>query len=274
MTILLIGLDGADPLFAPVYFKGFTHTTIKSPVPSTGPAWSSIYTGMTPDEHEVTGVWGEGLTGGKKLSRTGIPYFWEKMDCSCGLYNLPLIHPPREVNGFVIGGFPILTDESYCKPTNLGFDRDEWLENADMVQYGGVTVVKSWRTLFKDYTLLKKVICDQMEYQLKGLERLLKTNKVDFLFCQNSMIDRVLHVTASDPAIRDYAYRLGAEYIQRVMDLYPADKTFLISDHGFNKSNHHIHRNISLFSYTEAPKIMPNEIKDIYNVMIEEMKSE
>ncbi len=126
--VLVIGLDGAtwtllNPLMAAgdvPRLAGLVSEGASGPLQSTIPpvtasAWSSFYTGRTPGRHGVYDF-------RRRMSRDSMrrpwvnlgniagPLLWDIASAqgkTVGLVNLPLTHPPVEVNGYMIGGMPV-----------------------------------------------------------------------------------------------------------------------------------------------------------------------
>ncbi len=127
---LIIGLDGATfdiikpmveagrlPTFANLLAHG-THGNLKSTVlPITPPAWSSFMTGKNPGKHGVfafytqsTETYGTQMATGLSIKAKKI---WDYLDTErIGLIDIPMTFPPREINGYMISGWPVPSEES------------------------------------------------------------------------------------------------------------------------------------------------------------------
>jgi predicted AlkP superfamily phosphohydrolase/phosphomutase len=121
---IVIGLDGAtfdvlDPLMergilpnlkslAARGVRGKLRTVIP---PGTGPAWSSIVTGLDPSNHGIfdlivraTGSYNLGFLNAESLRA---PTVWDLVGVFGGkvlVLNVPMTYPPREVNGYLVSG--------------------------------------------------------------------------------------------------------------------------------------------------------------------------
>ena len=122
MTVLVVFLDGATwklldpwirdgelPTFKYIKENGVSGILKSTIPPSTSPAIPSFYTGKNPGKHGVLGF----LTEDGKIVNS---YFikdrtlWDIISDaglkSC-IINLPITYPPRKINGVMISGFPI-----------------------------------------------------------------------------------------------------------------------------------------------------------------------
>jgi len=121
---IVIGLDGAtfdllDPMMeegvlpnlkslAARGVRGRLRTVIP---PGTGPAWSSIVTGLDPSNHGIfdlivraTGSYNLGFLNAESLRA---PTLWDLVGVFGGrvlVLNVPMTYPPREVNGYLVSG--------------------------------------------------------------------------------------------------------------------------------------------------------------------------
>lgn len=90
--------------------------------PHTGPSWSTIYTGVTSDEHGIkSGGW---LNQHDGYSNLKVKTIWEMLDeksIPIGLFCLPLTHPaPKLKHGWSVSGFPRPREDSKnFHPENL-----------------------------------------------------------------------------------------------------------------------------------------------------------
>lgn len=128
--IMIIGLDGATfdiikpmvvagrlPAFANLLANG-THGNLKSTVlPITPPAWSSFMTGKNPGKHGVfafytqsTENYGTQMATGRSIKAKKI---WDYLDTErIGLIDIPMTFPPQKINGYMISGWPVPSEES------------------------------------------------------------------------------------------------------------------------------------------------------------------
>ncbi len=90
--------------------RGYLESTLP---PITSVAWSSIITGVNPSKHGIYD-WGQKEADSTEMSPvssencSGIP-FWEylnKSNIRVGLFNVPMIYPAKEIDGFMLTGLP------------------------------------------------------------------------------------------------------------------------------------------------------------------------
>jgi len=143
VDLLVLGADGMDPrLLEYMQSKGYVPfiTDVISEtadlgqmasrvgsqsVPHTGPAWTTIYTGLIEREHGVTqGGW---LLGDVSLT----PHFEHtifskiaKAGCSVGSFTMPITYPAQTADGkdsWMVSGFPAVTDapEKIVAPSEM-----------------------------------------------------------------------------------------------------------------------------------------------------------
>jgi len=112
MKLLLIGFDALSPqLLFPRRDKLSAIDSLCSRAawgslesycenPWTGPAWTTIYTGLLPEEHGITDGWGRPLRGSKTFDTCEAKYVWDVLveeGFTVGLFNLPVTYPPRPI---------------------------------------------------------------------------------------------------------------------------------------------------------------------------------
>ena len=137
--VLVIGLDGAGfallrpwidagdlPNLATLIKEG-AHGDLKSSYPpNTGPAWSSIYTGMNVGKHGVYNLVQNVGPSGYVLANAGMRRgrdVWQiigDLGKSVIVMNAPVTYPPRSVNGIMVTGFPTPSEDCvYTYPPSL-----------------------------------------------------------------------------------------------------------------------------------------------------------
>lgn len=120
--LLVVSLDGATfdlldhwipmgvlPNIA-YLIKNGTRARLESTMPPiTAPAWASFMTGKKPGKHGVFDFFVPGIFPLKLVTSRDIQstFFWDYLQTAAlkvGILNLPVTHPPRPVNGFLIPG--------------------------------------------------------------------------------------------------------------------------------------------------------------------------
>lgn len=141
--VLVMGLDGASfdlvnrwaregklPTVKGLIERG-TSGILKSTIPPISvTAWASFMTGKNPGKHGILDFTRRGRpVHGDMVDGRAIWEILSEADRRVGVINVPMTYPPREVNGFLIGGFPLPADcEDYTYPPELAFDllREGW----------------------------------------------------------------------------------------------------------------------------------------------------
>ncbi len=136
---LIIGLDGATfdiikPMVADGKLPTFTKLMkegawgpLRSTIPPlTPPAWTSFMTGKNPGKHGVFSFYTQppkgshetGMISGKTIKARKI---WDYFDGErVGLIDIPMTYPPEEINGCMISGWPVPSDDSiFTHPPEL-----------------------------------------------------------------------------------------------------------------------------------------------------------
>jgi len=137
--VLIIGLDGATfdiirpmvdagklPTFAK-FMKGGAWGPLRSTIPPiTAPAWTSFMTGVNPGKHGVSNFYTQPKKGSYEtgmISRNTIkaPRIWNYLERErVGLIDIPMTYPPEEINGCMISGWPVPSDDSiFTYPSSL-----------------------------------------------------------------------------------------------------------------------------------------------------------
>ena len=143
---IVIGLDGAtfdllDPLMQRGLLpnlKGLVDRGVRGKLrtvipPGTGPAWSSIATGLDPSNHGIfdlivraVGSYNLGFLNADSLRA---PTVWDVVGAFGGkvlVLNVPMTYPPRKVNGYLVSGLltPAGSERSTYPPDLLGMLKD------------------------------------------------------------------------------------------------------------------------------------------------------
>ena len=133
--VLVMGFDALDyHFFARFASQDYSIIPLYSPVPMTGPAWSSIYTGLSVTNHGISEGWGRRksrlysryeyldnllwnirklagytmlksrVTDHETYATSRDSFLWDvlsKNDIECKLFNLPCTYPPRKIKGVI-----------------------------------------------------------------------------------------------------------------------------------------------------------------------------
>lgn len=261
--MVVIGVDGADwslirpwveqgklPHFARLLREGAAGE-LESPIPpSSAIAWTSAVTGTNPGKHGVFGFIKANRLGpdGRRATafftsrdRVTEPV-WSvlgRAGKSVGLVNIPLSSPPDSVRGFMISGFPHLSESDYAYPEALKRELLDYRLDA----YGREAQPGHEREFLDD-------VYDVERRRLAASARLMREREWDLFWVVFTVTDRVQHYfwRFMDPAHPLYRPDAPPELRDAVLHAYQFadsaigalsggldEKTvlFVISDHGF-----------------------------------------
>lgn len=258
---IVIGLDGATfdiinpmikegelPTFKKIMKNGCYGKLKSTPIPISPSAWSSFITGLNPGGHRIFGFFkplknSYSVTVTNSTDRKGIE-MWDALNKSgktCGAVNIPLTYPAKDINGFMISGFPSpKMDEKAVKPKalletlreNLGDlstqphvfwckgNEEKYIEDC----------YKRWDIEEKMYHLLKREKCDVLIFVFKitddishGLWKCIDSSHPFHDAKAGKLKDKVLDV-----------YRRADKVLSDVIGQMDSDTILIVmSDHGF-----------------------------------------
>ena len=258
---IVIGLDGATfdiinpmikegelPTFKKIMKNGCYGRLKSTPTPVSASAWSSFITGLNPGGHRIFGFFKPSkddyrVTVTNSTDRKGIE-IWDSLKKSgktCGAVNIPLTYPAKNINGFMISGFPSpKINEKSVKPEalletlqkNIGDlstqpqvfwskgNEDEYLEDC----------YRRWDIEEKMYHLLKREKYDVFIFVFKitddilhGLWKCIDSSHPFHDAKAGELKDKVLDIyRRADKVLSDVIGRMDSDTILIVM-----------SDHGF-----------------------------------------
>ncbi|WP_348611568.1 alkaline phosphatase family protein [Halobaculum rarum] len=266
MDTLVIGLDGGEwdvidpmieagrlPNLAQLKQNGVSGPLKSITPPVSPPAWNSINTGTNPGKHGIFDF----STFDEEYKRRSINSsdrsatpFWEVMNdhgISTGLFKIPFVYPPSDVDGFIVSGFPTpnIVDD-FAKPQSL-VDRvgpiEDLFEDWSLQRAG-------------DYKAFKQNLIEVAERQTEIFLELLQEHETDFSMTVYDGSDRVQHFfwkyfdeshPRYDPdsplvgAIEEY-YATVDRGIGRLLDEVDNDcDVVVLSDHGFGPLSYDIY---------------------------------
>lgn len=257
MKIVIVGLDGlsyvlanqfllegALPTFSKIMNEGLLYPLSSTIPPHTAPGWVSSLTGVNPGDHGIYQFWDTQSPSyvGRFMGSNdvGVPFIWNTLNqngYSTGLINIPMTHPPKEVNGYILT-WPLSNTLRYCYPTNLIKEIA-----AHQGHYASDLV-----TMFNgDINYINEAL--EITYKrLQTIKYLMKNKPVDFFMTVFTEIDRVSHFywhymvnNDSNPGLRDAIRNIYIEtdrVLGEILELLDEDTTLMIySDHGFEKGN-------------------------------------
>ena len=255
MKLLCIGFDGLDfvewKTRLAANFPDYSYCRLHSPYPASGPAWTSIQTGMTPDQHGVTNLWG--LNDGESRTHADVEpdCVWNKLETSCAICNVPIAFPPSDVRPFMVSGFMQPLDSVFWSPARLSVPGSfrEW---SDLVWVSGRDGLENWatRTEAMGYEHVLQ-LADEGSAQVARWFLANGAQQAEFGWIAFTFPDRLLH--AFGPRVKDFVTQEAAskcyerrdalylrflELIWRLINFLDAqvrpDAVLIMSDHGFD----------------------------------------
>ncbi|MFO8007566.1 MAG: alkaline phosphatase family protein [Candidatus Brocadiia bacterium] len=276
--LLVVGFDGLDfELFKAHSRLDLPVVELFSPVPVTGPAWTSIYTGVGVQAHGIRDVHARArshqiVRGRPRLDRlawfvydicvrlglkkapsrdrttrtTPAAYLWDLLSeagVSVKLVNMPVTWPARPVNGCYVAGFPLPPGRGrWTWPTDLRkrLPEDYW-QMSDIINwfvYLPRDGIGSWREPARRYGL--EALLERAEELSCGLVEFAGSlPEADLTMIQFSFIDRIGHAFGVEGAAEEGGYALVDRLIQEAgQRLGEGADLMVVSDHGFQGSDH------------------------------------
>lgn len=269
LKLLYIGFDGLDPDLLPA-IDGFEIVRSFSPVPITGPAWTSLNTGLSVENHGLSESWGRAKPGSKTFMDMRDIFFWDYLNdagLKCGVMNVPITWPPKVIDGWMVSGpfvpnrenitfppdlfdpvaenyFPDLLNEFFETPDlcRRWFKQDSFDpfidEPENMSDYNQMGMLRDIG-YFNAFTMALQ----QSVFRVKTLVHLTNQFPVDCVFYQDSFLDRLNHAHAYQPGSLQTKelYRKVVELVDIITEYYPAETTIIVSDHGGHSGHHTDH---------------------------------
>ena len=236
MKLLCIGLDGLGPdhWHDSMHFDGWQALPLHSPTPMSGPAWVSIYTGLTPEQHGVGDVWGRKYDGNKGLVDVKKYAIWNELYArgyTCDIYGMPITWPASPVRPRFLSGF-LQQDFSNWAYPDLPKRRQEWLRWSDAIWWTATEPEQcpGWMTRIQDQ-MTKAQFMKELEKcaKLYTAHFLSTREDADLVMVGYTFFDRANHLWY-DPKRTG---KLAKEIVERLVDALEPEKALLFSDHGF-----------------------------------------
>jgi len=247
VKLLVVGFDGAgyntygqmfvDRLKSQWKVEAKAHKVL-SPIPLSGTAWTSVYTGLPASVHGVTDVWARAERGSKCHGDWINECFWNKLDGKrVASANMPMTYPPSKTEPFFVAGFsqqgPVWQHpntlrlptayKKWSDVTNIRGDYCKWLRDLDIVEMTEAVGM---------YMVELALWHGNMAERLGG---------ADLYMVGHSHPDKLLHAYGNTDLLESgLTWRsLLFEYMARSLDasirLIDPDRIIIISDHGFEE---------------------------------------
>lgn len=248
LKLLVFGVDGASyevlgrlmargllPNFSALRERS-SHGVLQSTFPPhTAPGWASMFTGVSPGSHGIYQFWATQSEDYQFRAMNASDYggepSWltlERQGLKVGAYNIPMTHPPADLDGGYMISWPLAKTLRYTSPANLVHE----LMQAGLHYHSDIVTMYRGQS---DY-------CEQASKFIKGRADtccfLQQTRPVDALFVVFTEVDRVSHYYWGDQALPSAEVEACYVSIDQALGtlLALADENTLIvvaSDHGF-----------------------------------------
>lgn len=236
--VLLLGIDaachsvveplveeGAIPNLAALFEKGAVGPLASQIPPWTPSAWPSLFTGVNPGQHGVFGFLTFDGYDWRVVDRTDVRELalWELLDAhdmSSVVVNVPVTHPPDEIDGAVVPGY-ISPEDPDCHPPGLLEEIREAVgdyqiyppEPADRAER-----VEGYRTQTRMRGDAFRYLCDKFD--------------PEFGFVQFQHTDTVFHELPGDEDAVKAVYEAVDDEVGSILDRYDPELVVVASDHG------------------------------------------
>lgn len=240
---LLIGIDaGCESVFERLFDEGrlpnlasICRDGVSGPLesqipPWTPSAWPSLYTGVNPGKHGVFGfVTYDGydwrVVTGDDVEAHRLWTLLDQHGYSSVVVNVPVTHPPDDIDGAIIPGF-IAPEDPQCHPAGVLEDVREAI--------GGYRIYPAYARGDDAWTDEEKIAEYRELTRMRGdaFRYLVDRFSPDFGFLQFQRTDTVFHEFGDDWAKIRSVYEATDEQIGAVIDDCNPDLVFVASDHG------------------------------------------
>lgn len=211
-------------------------------MPHTGPNWTSLYTGLKPQEHGITsGGWNDGDSEFHVMNT-----IWDELGDAgheMFLYGMPMTYKAKEVNGKMVSGFISTTLKSMfsncVSPESFEEDiPDDFIENtSSYVARVKTDGAKPSTDTDEFYSVLSPAENERLQTFLDVHD------DEDIVAYGTTLVDKIGHVAGitedSEKAREAYIF-LDMILGELLEELEPTHVT-IISDHGFSEFSHDLH---------------------------------
>ena len=245
MKLLVIGFDALDFLVYEKTGLDWEPKMLESLYLTSGPCWVTIYTGAPRQVHKVSQVVGMRNDGALAWRDMGLPCVWDVLGekgYKVALCNLPITNPPKEVNGWMVSGYPLWEEPYGCgievpdwwfRMADINYEREipSW---GDGYGYGFVSNDEHYYRE-KSWDEIVHIGCQKQTYVLNWFVEHAK--EADFGFVVSTWLDRLGHYKGIKEEDAPFLADLVDKTVYGLGDLDP-ENILLLSDHGFRGHRH------------------------------------
>ena len=273
--LLVIGFDGLDfELFQARHKLPVRVLPLYSPVPVTGPAWTSLYTGDSVSTHKVRDCFGlpalrryarsevlhqvlwrsrrlagklglrEPLQECRTYADTSSAYVWDTLGehgVTVKLVNLPVASPVRAVNGVHVGGWPLDKRRRWYWPDDIvDLVPPDYAQCSDIMQWFEEPVVDRARVHRGPLRQMGEAAAREKTRATSQrlADLFVRLPRAQFQMVQFSFIDRLGHVFGIEGEMETFCYGLVRELSEMLLEAVKPESFALVGDHGFRGPEH------------------------------------
>lgn len=212
-------------------------------VPHTGPMWTSIYTGLYPEQHGLTeGGWREGESIFHEINTV-----WDKLsqetDKQIALYGMPMTYRAKPIQGWMVSGFVHTTLKSMYDnclyPENL-LDND-FIENTAAYRAKVKLEEGCHPDMPEEPENAIEILREGEENRLETFKNLVEEKGTpDIAAYGTTFADKVGHIDTINPANQTTinAYKYIDQMLKQLLETLEPEEIVIISDHGFSGWSH------------------------------------
>lgn len=296
LDLLVVGADGLDPTTTNYMLeKGYMPTVAElltdgaemdvcasrlsgNPVPHTGPAWTTIYTGLTEHEHGITqGGWVQGNVSLERHYEHTVFSDLIEAGYRTGTFTMPITFPAvtdEEDGSWMLSGFPAVADDEDDTRIVAPSEMHDQIE----IDYNKIQSELLNPDGERSLSVKKWAAAERYKRQ-EILPRFTDERPVDVLFYGTQIADTMCHRASYFPPYLDgiarraaaasndafgwalqpprlgskvwreevrQAYRVVDSIIADLIEAHNPDRLLVVSDHGFKRRGGHAYLGTSL----------------------------
>lgn len=241
----------------------------KSKYWSTVPSWTSIYTGLTQEEHGCPPGWKQWLYNQVRVKERlntpdtlhrvnrlvfdtdgpiqypipyrSLPFIWKLLNHqgkTTGIFRMPLTFPAHKVRGWMVSGFPAVNSMMTRTTTRIAYPLDAAMRLEDFSPDILQRLDPEFITHFKKpedlsgHAVTADMIIEHIKNGIHNLKILLAWYKPDVLFVGYSFLDHIGHIQIVKEEDHEALYKMVDWAISETMALTETEASMIVSDHG------------------------------------------
>jgi predicted AlkP superfamily phosphohydrolase/phosphomutase len=207
--------------------------------PHTGPMWTSIYTGLKPEEHGITsGGWNDGDSKFHVMDTV-----WDKLSSEgheMYLYGMPMTYKAKEINGKMVSGFISTTLKSMWSNCVHPETLEDELPN-DMIENTSSYIARVKTEGAKAETDTETFYNAIRTGELNRLQAFKNTHDNEEIVAYGTtLVDKIGHVAgiSEDSEYAVKSYKILDKLIGELLKTLQPEDVVIVSDHGFTEYSH------------------------------------